>query len=93
MISTVGDGRSGAVEIRDVLGQASTPPITPIGLQAQEIIDSILDDPAPDLAEVRYRLYGYVAAYPGSPEKALLAHLMDTSERINPEAADEGPAS
>ena len=91
MISTVEDGLSSAVELHDVLDQVPTQPVTPIGLQAQEIIDSILDDPAPGLAEVKYRLHGYVAAYPGFPEKALLAHLMETSEGTNSEA-DEGPA-
>ncbi|MDQ0680578.1 hypothetical protein QFZ30_003960 [Arthrobacter pascens] len=91
MISTVEDGLSSAVEFHDVLDQMPTQPVTPIGLQAQEIIDSILDDPAPGLAEVQYRLREYVAAYPGFPERALLAHLMETSEDTNSEA-DEGPA-
>ena len=84
MISTVEDGLSSAVEASDEFDQVSIPPVTPIGLQAQEIIDSILDDPAPDLAEVQHRLVGYVAAYPGFPERALLAHLMETSEAVNP---------
>jgi hypothetical protein len=91
MISTVEDGLSSAVDLSDVLDQAPTQTVTPIGLQAQEIIDSILDGPAPGLAEVQYRLRGYVAAYPGFPERALLAHLMETSEAMNSEA-DEGPA-
>lgn len=91
MISTVEDGLSSAVDVRDVLDHVPTPPVTPIGLQAQEIIASILDDPAPGLAEVQYRLREYVAAYPGFPERALLAHLMETSEAVNSEA-DEGPA-
>ena len=85
MISTVEDGLSSAVEVPDVLDQVPTQPVTPIGLQAQEIIASILDDPTPGLAEIKYRLHGYVAAYPGFPEKALLAHLMETSEAINSE--------
>lgn len=92
MISTLGDGLYSAVDVRDVLDHVPTPPITPIGLQAQEIIDSILEDPAPGLAEVQYRLREYLAAYPGFPERALLAHLMETSEGTNSEA-DEGPAA
>ena len=91
MISTVEDGLFSAVNVSNLLDQVPTQPVTPIGLQAQEIIDSILDDPAPGLADVKSRLHGYVAAYPGFPEKALLAHLMETSEGINSEA-DEGPA-
>jgi hypothetical protein len=92
MISNVRDGLSSAVDVRDVLDQLPALPITPIGLQAQEIIDSILEDPAPGLAEVQYRLREYLAAYPGFPERALLAHLMETSESINSES-DEGPAA
>ncbi|HEY9358622.1 MAG TPA: hypothetical protein VIQ52_20155 [Arthrobacter sp.] len=60
-----------------------------LGLQAQEIIASVLEDPAPDLAEVQDRLRGYLAAYPGFPERALLAHLMETSDRVN--AEPDGP--
>jgi hypothetical protein len=56
---------------------------TPIGWQAREIIDSILDDTSPELAEVHWRLRRSLAAHPGSPEQALLAHLMETSELVN----------
>ncbi|WP_426227111.1 hypothetical protein [Pseudarthrobacter sp. DSP2-3-2b1] len=58
-------------------------PVTPLGLQAREIIDSILDDVSPGLAEVKWRLRKCLAAHPGSPEQALLAHLMETSELVN----------
>lgn len=53
---------------------------TPIGRQAHEIITSILEDPSPGLAEVKRRLRDCVAAHPGSPEQALLAHLLATSQ-------------
>lgn len=59
--------------------------ITPIGWQAHEIIASILEDPSPDLAEVKERLARCLAEHPGSPELALLAHLMQTSELANAE--------
>jgi hypothetical protein len=57
--------------------------ITPIGWQAYEIITSILEDPSPDLDQVKGRLRRCVAAHPGSPERALRAHLMSTSEVVN----------
>lgn len=57
--------------------------ISPIGWQAYEIITSILEDPSPDLAEVKWRLRRCVAAHPGAPERALQAHLMATSEVVN----------
>lgn len=56
---------------------------TPIGWQAYEIIYSILEDPAPDLAEVKWRLRRCMAAHPGEPERALRDHLMVTSEMAN----------
>lgn len=59
--------------------------ITPIGRQAFDIIGSILDDPSPDLIEVKRRLGKCLAANPGSPERALLAHLRETSELVNAE--------
>ena len=57
--------------------------ITPIGWQAYEIITSILEDPAPDLDQIKWHLRGCVAAHPGEPERALRAHLMATSEVVN----------
>lgn len=56
---------------------------TPIGVQASEIIESILHDKSPGLAEVHWRLRRCLAAHPGSPERALLAHLMETTELSN----------
>ena len=58
-------------------------PITPIAGQANEIIASILDDQSPELAEIKWRLRRCLAAHPDSPEQALLAHLMATSEVVN----------
>ena len=48
--------------------------------QAWEIIDCILNDPDPDprLAENRKRLRAWVDAYPVSPDRALLEHLIET---------------
>lgn len=57
--------------------------ISPIGRQAQEIIVSILEDPEPGLTEVKQHLCNCLAANPDSPERALLAHLMGTSTRVN----------
>lgn len=64
---------------------------TSIGEQAQEIIDSILEDTSPGLAGVKLRLRRYVAAHPSHPEKALLAHLMETSTQVNSEDYDGQP--
>lgn len=58
-----------------------------IGWQAYEIITSILEDPSPGLTEVKGRLHRCLDAYPGAPEKALLAHLTATSR-----AASDGQA-
>ena len=57
--------------------------ISPIGRQAQEIIVSILEDPEPGLTEVKQHLCSCLAANPDFPERALLAHLMGTSARVN----------
>ena len=57
--------------------------ITPLGGQANEIIASILEDQSPELADIKWRLRRCLAAHPGSPEQALLAHLMATSEMVN----------
>lgn len=50
--------------------------LAPIGVQALEIITSILDDPSPELADVKPRLRRCLADHPGHPEHALLAHLV-----------------
>jgi hypothetical protein len=65
--------------------------ITPIGWQACDIIDSILDDLTPDLADVKLRLVRWLDANPGSPERALLAHLMETSELANLDGEERQP--
>lgn len=64
------------------------PRATPIGVQALEIIASILEDESPGLAEIKLHLRKCVAAYPGAPERALLAHLMETSQRVNAEGGE-----
>ena len=51
--------------------------------QAREVIDSILDDPDPRFAANRQRLMTWVAAYPGSPDRALLEHLIETCSQAN----------
>ena len=65
--------------------------VTPIGIQALDIIASILEDASPGLAEIKLRLRKCVADYPGAPEQALLAHLMETSSRVNSEGGEERP--
>jgi hypothetical protein len=66
------------------------PGISPIGRQAQEIIVSILEDPEPGLTGVKQHLCTCLAANPDFPERALLAHLMGTSARVN-SGIEEGP--
>ena len=77
--------RVGAVIPRPAAGAG----ITPIGWQAYEIITSILEDPSPDLDQVKGRLRRCVAAHPGAPERALRAHLMATSEVVNAYSRDK----
>lgn len=67
------------------------PGATPIGIQALEIIGSILEDPSPGLAEIKLHLRKCLADYPCAPERALLAHLMETSNRMNSEGREERP--
>lgn len=67
------------------------PGVTPIGIQALDIITSILEDPSPGLAEVKLRLRTCLGAYPGAPEQALLAHLMETCSRVNSEGGEGQP--
>lgn len=64
------------------------PGVTPIGIQALDIIVSILEDPSPGLAEVKLNLRKCLGDYPGAPERALLAHLMETSSRVNSEGGE-----
>jgi hypothetical protein len=51
------------------------PELGPMRRQVMAIISSILDEPSPETADVRYRLRSFLAQYPGCPEKALLEHL------------------
>ena len=67
----------------DPAAYGTAPDANPIAAQALEIIFSILEDPSPGLAEVQLRLRRCMAAHPGRPERALLAHLLDTSRRVN----------
>lgn len=67
------------------------PGVTSIGIQALDIITSILEDPSPGLAEVKLHLRKCVGDYPGAPEQALLAHLMETSSRVNSEGGEGQP--
>jgi len=64
---------------------------TPIGRQSREIIETILADPDPELAEVRQRLRKHVAAHPGFPEQALLGHLLETGQRNSSGPDRPGP--
>lgn len=67
----------------DPAAYGAAPDTDPIAAQALEIIFSILEDPSPGLAEVQLRLRQCMAAHPGRPERALLAHLLETSRRAN----------
>lgn len=67
------------------------PGVTPIGIQALDIITSILEDPSPGLAEIKLHLRRCLGDYPGAPEQALLAHLMETSSRVNSEGGEGQP--
>ena len=51
--------------------------------QARDIIDTILTDSDPGLADIQRRLREKVADFPGFPHKALLAHLLETRQRAN----------
>ena len=62
---------------------SAAPDANPIAAQALEIIFSILEDRSPGLAEVQLRLRQCMASHPGRPERALLAHLLETSRRVN----------
>lgn len=58
-------------------------PQSHLAMQSQEIIDCILADPDPGLAEVKQRLAQCVANYDGVPERALLVHVIETRRRSN----------
>ncbi len=70
---------------------SAAPDANPIAAQALEIIFSILEDPSPGLAEVQLRLRRCMAAHPGRPERALLAHLVETSRCVNATDANGCP--
>ncbi|MEW9871472.1 hypothetical protein [Arthrobacter sp. HS15c] len=67
------------------------PGASPIGMQALDIIASILEDASPGLAEIKLNLRKCMAHYPGAPERALLAHLVETSNRVNSEGGKRQP--
>ncbi|MDQ0850471.1 hypothetical protein QFZ65_002409 [Arthrobacter sp. B3I9] len=52
--------------------------------QASDIIEAVLADTDPGLADIQRRLRRHVANHPGSPSKALLAHLLETRRRSSP---------
>lgn len=54
-----------------------------ISAQAREIIDTVLADSDPRLEEIRRCLRKNVAAHPGCPSRALLAHLLETRRLSN----------
>jgi hypothetical protein len=56
---------------------------TSITAQARDIIDAVLADTDPSLAEVQRSLRKSMAAHPGSPSRALLAHLLETRRQTN----------
>jgi hypothetical protein len=56
---------------------------TSITAQARDIIETVLADTDPSLADVQRSLRKSVAVHPGSPSKALLAHLLETRRRSN----------
>jgi hypothetical protein len=58
-------------------------PETSITVQARHIIETVLADTDPSLVDVQRSLRKSVAVHPGSPSKALLAHLLETRQRSN----------
>lgn len=61
-----------------------------LAAQSLEIIDSILADPNPGLAGIQQQLRNCVAAYPGFPDKALLAHMLETCRQANSHTRQAG---
>ena len=76
-------GRAEAAGVRASHSLPSTSRSSSIVAQAREVIDCILDDPDPRLVANRQRLWTWVAAYPGSPDRALLEHLIETCSQVN----------
>ena len=64
-----------------------------IEAQAREVIDFILGDSDPRLAEIKQRLRSWVDAYPRSPDRALLEHLIETCTRANAQRQPEDAAA
>ena len=58
-------------------------PDPPIVAQARTIIAAILAESDPDLADIQRCLREKVADHPGLPQRALLAHLLETRRRAN----------
>lgn len=56
---------------------------TSVTAQARDIIETILADPDPSLADVQRSLRKSMAAHAGSPSKALLAHLLEIGRRTH----------
>lgn len=86
-------GRRETVGVRASHSLPSALRSSSIVAQAREVIDSILDDPDPRLAANRQRLRTWVAAYPGSPDRALLEHLIETCSQANTERQPDKPAA
>lgn len=86
-------GRREAVGVRASRSLPSVSRSSSILAQAREVIDSVLDDPDPRLAATRQRLRTWVAAYPGSPARALLQHLIETCSQANTDRQPEEPAA
>ena len=55
---------------------AQDPDLVPLRRQVMAVIWSILEDPAPESANIRARLRECLAQNAGRPEKALLDHLL-----------------
>jgi hypothetical protein len=54
-----------------------------ITVQAHDIIETVLADSDPRLADIQRSLRESVAIHPGCPSSALLAHLLKTRQRTN----------
>lgn len=69
------------------VGPASLPQSESAGLRAQalELIDDVLADSDPGGEWARRQLRRHVASHPGEPERALLAHLMETRRPARPQ--------
>jgi phage tail protein X len=56
---------------------------TSVTAQARDIIETVLADTDPGLADVQRSLRESMAVHAGSPSKALLAHLLETRRQTN----------